>query len=341
MRDVSIKFMDVTFGFAGGNPIFSHLSIELQGNTANGKVVSLMGPSGVGKSTFCHLALGTRRPNSGSIHFRPAEATIAAIPQKGVMFDELSVPENIACLKYSTTLGHTFRQERVSEAVRTLGLEAVVAANTPPSAISGGEAQRVMLARIQTVGCDLLVLDEPCSFLDNRVKESFLNDLRATVDAGRILALMVTHVWDEIQMVADEVIFFHRAGNGTVSLHQTTVAAAVERPPTVDALYAIYWPDCELIGRGRLHALIEGHAAEIPDEVAYIGLFTNATKSARCSLAEVIGQRRASTSKRAPAQRAGRPPLKHSVFFRADGVIIPGHCRDEPVGTDSQTSKIE
>lgn len=339
MCDVAVTFTDVSFGFRRGKPLFNRLTVDLGGGTANGKIVALMGPNGIGKSTFCHLVLGTRRPDSGSIKSTPAQPRVAAIPQKGVVFDELSVLENISCLKYSTTLRRTFQLERVSKAVEALGLKGVVEANTPSSEISGGEAQRVMLARVQTVDCDLLVLDEPCSSLDNQVKGTFLDALRATVDAGRILALMVTHVWDEAQMVADELIFFHRTGDGTVSLHQATVAAAAEKPPTIDALYSIYWPDCAVVGRNSFQQLAGQFA--IPDEVTYLGLFTNAAQPARSSLAEVVGKRLGSASRRTPPHRAGPSPFQHTVFFGADGVIIPGQRRDELDSAESHHRQTE
>ncbi len=272
MPDAALHFSDVTFGFGKRKPLFEGLSCSLANTSDAGKIIALMGPSGVGKTTFCDLALGIRQPQNGSITFAPHDAKIALIPQKAVIFDELSVEENIACLRHSKTLGRTFQKNKIQHAVESLGLADVLRSATPASGLSGGEAQRVMLARIQTIKCDVLILDEPCSFLDNRVKDSFLSALRATVDKSRLLALMITHVWDEALLVADEVLFFYQAPGKAVTLHCHPIDEAQSRPPTIDALYGIHWPDClvlDLIEKAPLAGL---PAKKIPHGARFVGL---------------------------------------------------------------------
>ena len=95
MPNAALHFADVTFGFAKRRPLFQRLTCSLSGANGAGKIIALMGPSGVGKTTFCDLALGTRKPQKGMVAIEPLEANIAVIPQKGVIFDELSVESNI------------------------------------------------------------------------------------------------------------------------------------------------------------------------------------------------------------------------------------------------------
>ncbi len=273
MPDAAIHFLDVTFGFEKRKPLFEGLCCSLANTSNAGKIIALMGPSGVGKTTFCDLALGIRQPQKGSINFEPRNANVAMIPQKAVLFDELSVEENIACLRYSKTLGRTFQENRIKHAVESLGLADVLKSDTPASALSGGEAQRVMLARIQTIDCDVLILDEPSSFLDNRIKDSFLAALRTTVDESRLLALMVTHVWDEAREVADEVLFFHRVPGSAVTLHGQPISEAHRRPPTIDALYGIHWPACLVLDLADKTPLASLPAEKIPHGARYVGLF--------------------------------------------------------------------
>lgn len=250
MADTALHFKNVSFGFGDGAPMFDGLNCKFENRSAGGKLIALMGPSGVGKSTFCDLALGTHKPASGAVGYSPKDAHVAVIPQRAVIFEELSIKENIACLRYSATLGSTFQQSRVEDAARALGLFHLMHNGARAATLSGGEAQRVMLARIQTVDCSVLILDEPCSFLDNRVKDSFLSAMRGTIDRLGLLALMVTHVWEETRKVADEVVFFDRRPGQAVRLHCSTIENAERRPPTVDALYAIHWPWVKLVERG-------------------------------------------------------------------------------------------
>ena len=273
MTNTTIRFSDVTFGFRAQEPLFEGVSCTIASTPDAGKIVAVMGPSGVGKSTFCDLALGLRKPQQGSITFEPAKANIAVIPQKAVLFDELSIEENISCLKYSNTLGMTFDEQRLKLAVEALGLTTVLKRRTGISALSGGEAQRVMLARIQSVACDVLILDEPCSFLDNRVKDSFLEALRLTVDQSRLLALMVTHVWDEAQRIADEVIFFNQASGKPVTIHRREIREARRYPPTVDALYAIHWPDCLTFDLKAKNPVPDISLEDVPVDARFMGLY--------------------------------------------------------------------
>jgi len=74
MSDTALHFSGVTFGFVKGKPLFENLSCSLSNNLDKGKIIALMGPSGVGKTTFCDLALGNRQPQQGIVRFEPTNA---------------------------------------------------------------------------------------------------------------------------------------------------------------------------------------------------------------------------------------------------------------------------
>jgi ABC-type nitrate/sulfonate/bicarbonate transport system ATPase subunit len=335
MSNTAVHFSGVTFGFGKQTPLFRDLSCSLTADRAAGKIVALMGPSGVGKTTFCELALGIQRPQKGTVTFVPDDANIGAIPQKAVMFDELSVRENITCLKYSKTLGPTFRDDKAEHAIKSLNLSGVLLSATRAAALSGGEAQRVMLARIQSIRCDVLILDEPCSFLDNRVKDTFLSALRAIVDESRLLALMVTHVWDEVRLVADDVAFLHQMNGSPVTLHVASVTEAIDYPPTVDALFGIHWPNCAVLSRSEITALPRELANCIPQEAGFIGLFHKAPNQSRNDgLAGNLWAHLAASSPSvantlAPRRDCLEPKSVQCVFYGHDGVAL----QTRPVST--------
>lgn len=329
MHETAIHFSEVTFGFGKHKPLFKNFCCSLVNDSAAGKIIALVGPSGVGKTTFCDLALGIRQPQDGTVTFLPEDAHIAVIPQKGVIFDELSVRDNIACLRYSRSLGKSFREDRVQRSIESLGLSPVLQTGTHASALSGGEAQRVMLARIQTINCDVVILDEPCSFLDNRVKDSFLAALQATVVESRLLALMVTHVWDEARLVADEVLFFHQAFGKSVTVYRHTVAEAQNSPPTIDALFGIHWPNCAVLDRCAIDLLPDGLKSHIPQSAHFVGLFSNGLDHSPCAawindLWNHVATSRNSEASRLRQLRANTSEviLDNCVFYDEGGVKL-------------------
>jgi energy-coupling factor transporter ATP-binding protein EcfA2 len=163
-----------------------------------------------------------------------------------------------------------------------------------------------MLARIQTVDCDVLVLDEPCSFLDNRVKESFLAGLRAIVDKQQLLALLVTHVWDEARMVADDVLFFHQPPDKSVSVYLMPTTEAERRPPTLDAFFGIHWPNCAVLDIADSAATV-AVAGQIPQNVRYVA-FRRKSRGAESIGGRTIAMR----------GEIGKILLKSSIFFRRE-----------------------
>lgn len=283
MSKTILQFSDVTFGFQKRKPLFENLTCAFENNSKSGKIITLMGPSGVGKTTFCDLVLGIKKPQRGSIHLDPNNSNVAFIPQKAVLFEELGILENISCLKHSKTLRHSFKKEKVQQAINSLGLMDLVQKSTQTNKLSGGEAQRVMLARIQAVDCQVLILDEPCSFLDNRVKHSFLSALRETVDESGILAIMVTHIWDEAKMVADEVVFFNQTSDQPITLHRSSVINAHSCPPTIDSLFGIFWPTCLVIDLSANESNLYIPSEIIPNGSFLLGIYPDFQENKQCN----------------------------------------------------------
>lgn len=269
---VQLSLNNVSFGYLPGLPVLTDLSLVLGGGRA-GEIIAIMGPSGVGKSTLFGLLLRTLAPHSGDISISPRDANIVVIPQKPVLFNELSADENIRCLRHSRAVGRTFSDARVADAVDRLNLNEVVERNTEMMSLSGGEAQRIMLARAMTVKCDMLLLDEPCSFLDNSLKSGFLRHVRQFTDSSNVLTLMITHNWDEAVTISDRVCYLWRQKlTGRVVLRIGTPAEYAEVPPNIDAMFAIHWPRCSWAE--LKNGLLDGFADSIsvPSNAVSIGI---------------------------------------------------------------------
>ena len=207
------------------------LTVEL------GEVVSLLGPSGCGKSTLLAIVAGLEAPDQGQVRW--AGQDLATVPvhrrQFGLMFQDYAlfphrnVFENVAFgLEMQRQPRHAVRQA-VSEALARVGLGGFEKRDV--NTLSGGEAQRVALARSLAPRPRLLMLDEPLGALDRTLREQLLDDLRTLLRTQHIAqtVLYVTHDQQEAFTLADRVAVM-RAGR-IIQLGQPEAVYA--RPATV------------------------------------------------------------------------------------------------------------
>lgn len=177
----------------------------------------LFGPSGAGKSTILRILAGLQQPRSGSIalHNRrllstqngisvPAgERSIGFVTQQPALFPHMSVHGNIAFGLHGRERNR--RDDRVAEMLRLFHIDGL--ADRLPDRLSGGEYQRVALARTLAPEPKLLLLDEPFSGLDSELKVAILEDLSAWLDAHQVPALYVSHdVAEAYQTGADVIV---------------------------------------------------------------------------------------------------------------------------------------
>jgi ABC-type sulfate/molybdate transport systems ATPase subunit len=163
----------------------------------------VFGPSGAGKSTLLRLIAGLDRPDSGRIaihgeyvtdteiglHRPPGRRSTGFVAQQSALFPHLTVSANVA---YGlASFSHAARQQRVSAMLELVGSEAL--ADRSPRALSGGEAQRVSLARALAPMPRLLLLDEPLSALDAEARDKVLTRLQAWLHEENIQTILVTH----------------------------------------------------------------------------------------------------------------------------------------------------
>jgi molybdate transport system ATP-binding protein len=200
---------------AGSTPFLLDVSIQVPAG-----ITILFGPSGAGKSTLLDCIAGLARPNAGRIvvgelalfdsqagmNLSPQARRIAYVFQTLALFPHMSAEENI----YYGLEGipQQERDARVDDILKAFRVEKLRARK--PAEISGGERQRIALARSLVTQPRVLLLDEPLSGLDAELKAAIVDDLRAWNMARRIPILYVTHTREEVDALGERVIAMDR-----------------------------------------------------------------------------------------------------------------------------------
>ena len=182
----------------GGLTVLENISFNLPA----GKIVTLIGPNGAGKTTLLKIVLGILSPTAGTLTKKDG-LKIGYVPQK------LSVPTTVPLtVRRFMTLGHRAAEQDILAALRETGAESLVNRSVHP--LSGGETQRILLARALMQRPDLLVLDEPAQGLDPAGEES-LYELISKLNKERGFAvLMVSHDLYVVMAKTDNVICLNR-----------------------------------------------------------------------------------------------------------------------------------
>jgi thiamine transport system ATP-binding protein len=178
-------------------------------DVAPGEVVAVLGASGSGKSSLLRAVAGLEPLAGGSVSWDGADVTavpvhrrrFAVMFQDGQLFPHLSVAGNVGYALWRRSRAD--RDRRVAELLDLVGLDGYGA--RPVTALSGGQAQRVALARSLAAEPRLLLLDEPLSALDRGLREHLVTVLDETLRATGIPTLYVTHDQDEAFAIADRV----------------------------------------------------------------------------------------------------------------------------------------
>ncbi len=180
-----------------------------------GEIVSILGRSGSGKSTLLNLIAGFEHPDAGTIvvsgelqsgngvYIDPSERSIGFVFQNYALFPHLSVAENIGF--GITRLSKTQRRERVEKLLSLINLEGY--GDKYPDTLSGGEQQRVALARVLAMEPSVILFDEPFSNVDTVLKTSIRNELIHILRSSGVTAVFVTHDPHEAMAISDRIAF--------------------------------------------------------------------------------------------------------------------------------------
>ncbi|QUX92737.1 putative 2-aminoethylphosphonate ABC transporter ATP-binding protein [Marinomonas sp. A3A] len=185
-------------------------------NIAEGEFVCFLGPSGCGKTSLLRIVAGLDTPTSGRIFQAGRDITHAPVNhrdfgivfQSYALFPNLSVADNIAYGLVSQKVSTNERRARVTELLATVGLSG--SEGKYPAQLSGGQQQRVALARALATSPGLLLLDEPLSALDARVRAHLRQEIKQLQEKLGVTTIMVTHDQEEALTMADQIVVMNQ-----------------------------------------------------------------------------------------------------------------------------------
>jgi putative spermidine/putrescine transport system ATP-binding protein len=181
-------------------------------DVADGEFLVLLGPSGCGKTTTLRMIAGLIEPSGGAARLGGVDVTYlppwrrntGMVFQSYALFPHMTVAENVAFGLEMRKLARPEIEARAREALRLVRLEGF--ASRPPRELSGGQQQRVALARALAIRPDVLLLDEPLSNLDAKLREEVRIEIRELQRQLGLTTIMVTHDQEEALTVADRLV---------------------------------------------------------------------------------------------------------------------------------------
>jgi iron(III) transport system ATP-binding protein len=180
-----------------------------------GELFTLLGPSGCGKTTTLRCIAGFEKPTDGAIDFLgqdftaipPFRRNIGMVFQSYALFPHMSIFENVAYGLRIRKLSRREIGERVNQIIQLVGLEATQ--KRKPSELSGGQQQRIALARALVYDPQLLLLDEPLSNLDAKLRVYMREEIRRIQQQARVTTIYVTHDQEEALSISDRIAVMH------------------------------------------------------------------------------------------------------------------------------------
>ncbi len=208
MSFLRLGHLEKTFG---DSRVVRDFSLDI----AEGEFVSLLGPSGCGKTTVLRMVAGFETPTSGTVHIgaqdvtrlRPNQRDIGMVFQAYALFPNLTVADNIGFGLKIKGLPADRRRARVGEMLRLIGLPDL--GSRYPFQLSGGQQQRVALARALAPSPKVLLLDEPLSALDAKIRVSLRTEIREIQRRTGITTIFVTHDQEEALSMSDRVVVMY------------------------------------------------------------------------------------------------------------------------------------
>jgi iron(III) transport system ATP-binding protein len=209
----ALDVRNLSKGFSTGRPAVDDVSFQIPA----GEIVVLLGPSGCGKTTTLRCVAGLERPTAGSIvigdrimsapgqglFVPPRQRDVGMVFQSYAVWPHMTVKQNVAYPLKHRGIDRREMDRKVAEALELVDLASY--ADRPVTALSGGQMQRVALARSLSYRPNILLLDEPLSNLDAKLRIRLRADLRRIIKQTGLTALYVTHDQSEAVVLADRI----------------------------------------------------------------------------------------------------------------------------------------
>lgn len=215
-----VDLKDIRVSYDGKQDILKDLSISME----KGELVSLLGPSGCGKTTTLRVIAGLIKPNDGSFELDDEELTKVPVHKRNfgmvfqsyALFPHLTIAENVAFGLKLRKESKAAMQEKVAKMLEVCGLETL--GDRYPKQLSGGQRQRAALARALIIEPKLLLLDEPLSNLDAKLRVAMRIEIKRIQQQLGITTVFVTHDQEECFSISDKVAIMN---NGVIEQYDS------------------------------------------------------------------------------------------------------------------------
>ena len=298
---------------------------------AEGEFFALLGPSGCGKTTLLRTIAGFEAPSEGAVLIDgrdmrgvpPNRRPVNTVFQSYAVFPHMSVAANVGYGLQVARVGRAEREERVREALAQVQMSAF--ADRRPDQLSGGQRQRVALARALVLRPRVLLLDEPLSALDAKLRDAMRLELVELQAATGVTFVMVTHDQTEALGVADRVAVMHRGRVRQLASPETLYRAPADGF-VADFIGRINWLPAHLGGGGvrpeRVHVAFEGAPdAAVPGRLGDVA-FGGEASLAQIAVGGATIQALLSGEAAAAAERAGEGAPVHVWWNEQDRLAL-------------------
>lgn len=202
-----IEFRGICKSYDGFNQVLKNIDLDVE----KGELVTLLGPSGCGKSTLLRSLAGLEQISSGKIILDGEDITNLPVQKRGIgmvfqqysLFQNMNVEENIAFGLKIAKMDKLTISEKVKKAIEMVDL--VGKEKSYPSQLSGGQQQRVAIARAIVMEPKVLLLDEPLSAIDAKLRRELQEKIKNVQKKLKITTIFVTHDQDEAMIMSDRI----------------------------------------------------------------------------------------------------------------------------------------
>lgn len=262
MSDLVLELKEINKYF-GSSHVIKNVNLSIK----KGEFVTFLGPSGCGKTTLLRMVAGFYEPDEGDIllngnHIEkipPYGRNTAMVFQEYALFPHMTVFDNVAYGLKVKKVNHEEIKERVSNALALMQLKGMD--DRYPNQLSGGQQQRVAVARALVMNPDVLLLDEPLSNLDAKLRESVRVELRQIQQKMNLSTIYVTHDQSEALSMSDKIVVMrggviHQIGNAQEIYFEPKTTFVADFIGTTNLLQVQGAPNNEVI-YGSVHIKTE------------------------------------------------------------------------------------